>query len=87
MVMKHKILKGSLYTIGASFWWGIIGVIYFKFVSFATPLELTIHRTIWTTLLLIVTTSYLSKWKEFIFVIKRKKKFSFTIYYWSFNIY
>ena len=71
--MKHKILKGSLYTIGASFWWGIIGVIYFKFVSFATPLELTIHRTIWTTLLLIVTTSYLSKWKEFIFVIKRKK--------------
>ena len=73
MVMKHKILKGSLYTIGASFWWGIIGVIYFKFVSFATPLELTIHRTIWTTLLLIVTTSYLSKWKEFIFVIKRKK--------------
>ena len=71
--MKNKILKGSLYTVGASLWWGIIGVIYFKFVSFATPLELTIHRTIWTALLLIITTSYLSKWDEFIKVIKKTK--------------
>ena len=46
--MKKNLFKGSLFTIGASLWWGVIGVIYFKFVSFASPLELTIHRTIWT---------------------------------------
>ena len=67
-----NLFKGSLYTIGASLWWGIIGVIYFKFVSFASPLELTIHRTIWTALLLIITTSYYSKWGEFKKIIKKR---------------
>ena len=63
--MKKNLLKGSLFTIGASLWWGVIGVIYFKFVSFASPLELTIHRTIWTALLLLITTFYYSKWMNF----------------------
>ena len=63
--MKKNLFQGSLYTVGASLWWGIIGVIYFKFVSFASPLELTIHRTIWTTLLLVFTTTYFGKWSEF----------------------
>ena len=63
--MKKKLFEGSLYTVGASLWWGIIGVIYFKFVSFATPLELTIHRTIWTAILLAITTTYFKKWPEF----------------------
>ena len=63
--MKKKLFKGSLFTVGASIWWGVIGVLYFKFVSFASALELTIHRTIWTALLLVLTTSYFSKWREF----------------------
>ena len=63
--MREKLFKGSLFTIGASLWWGIIGVIYFKFVSFASPIELTIHRTIWTSLLLVFTTTYYNKWPEF----------------------
>jgi chloramphenicol-sensitive protein RarD len=62
---QKKLFKGSLFTVGASLWWGIIGVLYFKFVSFASALELTIHRTIWTALLLIITTTYFSKWNEF----------------------
>ncbi len=70
--MKKNLFKGSLFTVGASLWWGVIGVIYFKFVSFASALELTIHRTIWTALLLIVTTSYFSKWGEFIKIINKK---------------
>jgi chloramphenicol-sensitive protein RarD len=70
--MKKKIFKGSLFTVGASLWWGIIGVLYFKFVSFASALELTIHRTIWTALLLIITTSYFTKWGEFKKIINRK---------------
>ena len=70
--MKKSLFKGSLFTIGASLWWGVIGVIYFKFVSFASPLELTIHRTIWTALLLLITTSLYSQWGEFYKVIKNK---------------
>ncbi len=63
--MKKSIIEGSFYTVGASLWWGIIGVIYFKFVSFASPVELTVHRTLWTALLLIITTTYYKKWPEF----------------------
>ena len=70
--MKKNLFKGSLYTIGASIWWGVIGVIYFKFVSFASALELSIHRAIWTAALLILTTSYYSKWNEFYRLIVKK---------------
>jgi len=70
--MKKNLFKGSLFTVGASLWWGIIGVLYFKFVSFASALELTIHRTIWTALLLLITTTYFSKWKEFNKIIKKR---------------
>ena len=70
--MKKNLFKGISFTVGASIWWGVIGVIYFKFVSFASPVELTIHRTIWTALLLLITTSYYSKWSEFKNVIKKK---------------
>ena len=63
--MRKNIFKGISFTVGASLWWGIIGVIYFKFVSYASPLELTVHRTIWTALLLVITTSYYAKWSEF----------------------
>ena len=71
--MKKKYLIGASYTVFASLWWGIIGVIYFKFVSFASPVELTAHRTIWTAFLLIITTSLYAKWSEFFRIIKNKK--------------
>ena len=69
---QKKLFKGSLFTVGASLWWGIIGVLYFKFVSFASALELTIHRTIWTALLLVITTTYFSKWSEFNRIINKR---------------
>ena len=72
--MKKKYLDGSLLTIGASLWWGIIGVIYFKFVSFANPIELVIHRTLWTAFLLVITTFLFSKWRIFFNVLKSIKK-------------
>ena len=78
--MKKKYLDGSLLTIGASLWWGIIGVIYFKFVSFATPVELVVHRTIWTAFLLIITTFLFSKWKIFFNVLKDTKKIIFLFF-------
>jgi len=72
--MKKKYLDGSLLTIGASLWWGIIGVIYFKFVSFASPVELVVHRTIWTAFLLVITTFLYGKWKVFFNILKNSKK-------------
>ncbi len=73
--MKKTLIEGSLFTVGASLWWGVIGVFYFKFVSFASPIELTIHRTIWTALLLIFTTWYYSKWPELKDLIYKPKNF------------
>ena len=70
--MKKNLFKGSLFTVGASLWWGVIGVLYFKFVSFASALELVIHRTIWTALLLVLITSYFSNWSEFNKIINKK---------------
>ena len=72
--MKKKYLNGSFLTIGASLWWGVIGVIYFKFVSFASPIELVIHRTLWTAFILIITTFLFSKWKIFFKIIRKPKE-------------
>ena len=71
--MKKKNLHGFAFTISASLWWGLIGVIYFKFVSFANPVELVVHRTIWTAFLLIIVTFLFSKWKIFFKVFKNSK--------------
>ena len=69
--MKNKDFnKGIALTALASFWWGIIGVIYFKYISFVGHIEVVIHRTIWTSLTLIVSTFYLSKWNIFFKSIK-----------------
>ena len=60
--MKKKTFNGILSSGLGSLWWGVIGVLYFKSVSFVSPLELTIHRTIWTAFLLIFSISIYSKW-------------------------
>jgi chloramphenicol-sensitive protein RarD len=75
--MKKKLLDGSLLTVGASLWWGIIGVFYFKFVSFASPIELVVHRTIWTAFLLVITTFLFSKWKIFFKILRNIKNIIF----------
>lgn len=72
--MKKNILYGILFGTSASLWWGVIGVFYFKFVSFAGPIELVVHRTIWTSFLLLVTTTLYSKWHDTILILKDLKK-------------
>ena len=56
--------KGILYIIIGSFWWGVIGVIYFRSVSFVGSIELVLHRVIWTAAMLLITTLCLSKWHK-----------------------
>ena len=66
--------KGIFLTALGSFWWGFFGVIYFKYISFAGHIEVVIHRSIWTTATLLITTFIFSKWKIFFELIKDKRK-------------
>ncbi len=49
------------------------GVIYFKYISFVGHIEVVIHRSIWTTITLLLTTIFFSKWKIFFILINNKK--------------
>ena len=66
--------KGIILTALGSFWWGVIGVIYFKYVAFAGSIEVVIHRCIWTSVVLILSTFYFSKWDIFLKIITNKNK-------------
>ena len=65
MKINHQFNKGILLTSLGSFWWGFIGVIYFEYVSFIGHIELVVHRCLWTAMMLIITTTFLSKWNLF----------------------
>ena len=65
--------KGITLTALGSFWWGVIGVIYFKYISFVGHIEVVLHRCIWTAFFLMITTSYFSKWQIFLNTIRSYK--------------
>ena len=71
--MKKDFNKGLLLTSIGSFWWGFLGVLYFQYVSFIGHIELVVHRCLWTAVMLILTTTFLSKWKIFFHIISNKK--------------
>ena len=71
--MNHQFNKGLLLTSFGSFWWGFIGVIYFKYLEFIGFVEVVIHRCVWTAATLIITTFLFSKWKIFFSIISIKK--------------
>ena len=70
--MNKEFEKGLLLAGFGSFWWGFFGVIYFKYVAFIGHIELVIHRCLWTTFTLIVTSFFFSKWDIFFKLIKNK---------------
>ena len=71
--MKEQFNKGLLLTSLGSFWWGFIGALYFEYLSFIGHIELVVHRCLWTAIMLILTTTFLGKWKIFLKVISNKK--------------
>ena len=77
--MNANFNKGLLLTSLGSFWWGFIGVIYFQYVSFIGHVELVVHRCLWTTLMLILTTTFISKWKIFIEIALNKKNLIYLL--------
>ena len=77
---------GISYAALGSLWWGILGVIYFEYISFIGHFESVIHRCIWTSLFLLITTIYFSKWKIFFEVINNKKNLV-TLFFSGFLIF
>ena len=70
---KTDFNKGIGLTALGSFWWGVVGVIYFKYISFAGHIEVLVHRCIWTAVVLILSTFYFSKWNIFVKTISNIK--------------
>jgi len=71
--MNKEFNKGLLLAGFGSFWWGFFGVLYFKYITFIGYIELVIHRCLWTTFTLILTTFFFSKWDIFFKIIKTKQ--------------
>jgi chloramphenicol-sensitive protein RarD len=71
--MNKEFNKGLLLAGFGSFWWGFFGVLYFKYFTFIGYIELVVHRCLWTTFTLIITTFFFSKWHIFFKIIKNKK--------------
>ena len=71
---NQKFNKGIILTALGSFWWGVIGVIYFKYISYTGSIEVVIHRCVWTSVVLIITTYYFSKWSIFFEILYDFKK-------------
>ena len=78
--MNNEFNKGLALAGFGSFWWGFFGVIYFKYITFIGHIELVVHRCLWTTLTLIITTFLFSKWHVFFKIIKIKKNLAYLFF-------
>ena len=66
--------KGIISSSLGSFWWGVLGTYYFQYISFVGTLEVVVHRCVWTTLILLITTTIFNKWIFLKEIILNKKK-------------
>ena len=74
--MNTKEFKnGVLYATTGSLWWGILGTYFFQYITFAGTLEVVVHRCIWTSFILFLTTIILKKLNLFIKILRNKKNF------------
>ena len=71
--------KGIISSSTGSFFWGFLGTIYFQYITFIGVFEVVVHRSIWTCVILLITTSLFKKWNIFKKVFINKKKFFFLI--------
>ena len=78
--MNKEFNKGLLLAGFGSFWWGFFGVLYFKYITFIGHIELVVHRCLWTTFTLVITTFFFSKWSIFFKIIKSKKKLFYLFF-------
>ena len=86
MVNVTNFNKGIISSSLGSFWWGVIGTYYFQYISFVGTFEVVVHRCIWTSLILLITTIFFNKWHLFTEIIINKKKL-FVLIITSFLIF
>ena len=55
---KNGVISATL----GSLWWGVLGTYFFQFITFAGTLEVVVHRCIWTSFILFLTTLIFKKW-------------------------
>ena len=68
-----KFSKGIISSSSGSFFWGFLGTVYFQYISFIGVFEIVAHRSFWTCVILLITTSIFKKWKLFKRSIYNKK--------------
>ena len=78
--MNKEFNKGLFLAGFGSFWWGFFGVLYFKYITFIGHIELVVHRCLWTTFTLVITTFLFSKWDIFFTTIKSKKNLLYLFF-------
>ena len=66
--------KGIIASSSGSLWWGFLGTYYFQYITFVGTLEVVVHRCIWTTLILLITTTLFNKWYLLKKIISDKNK-------------
>ncbi len=66
--------KGIISSFLGSFWWGVIGVLYFKYVSFVNPIEVVSHRVLWTIFFLFFVIIIKGRFNLVITISKNKSK-------------
>ncbi len=77
--MNKEFNKGLLLAGFGSFWWGFFGVIYFKYIAYIGHIELVVHRCLWTTFTLILTTFFFSKWSIFFKILRNKSNLFYLL--------
>ena len=55
---KNGVISATL----GSLWWGVLGTYFFQFITFVGTLEVVVHRCIWTSFILLLTTIIFKKW-------------------------
>ena len=67
--------KGIISSSIGSFWWGVFGTYYFQYITFIGTFEVVVHRSIWTCVILLFTTTFFKKWYLFKKILINKKNF------------
>tara|TARA_B100000676_G_scaffold219504_1_gene216464 strand:- start:10347 stop:11225 length:879 start_codon:yes stop_codon:yes gene_type:complete len=68
---KNGVISATL----GSLWWGVLGTYFFQFITFVGTLEVVVHRVIWTSFILFLTTLIFKKWYLLKAIIINKKNF------------
>ena len=72
--------RGVLLTSLGSFWWGFLGVIYFKYISFVGHIEVLIHRCIWTFFFLLITSIIFYRFDKIKIILSDKIKLFYLFF-------